>query len=678
MNKTLLQTITTVAFFVSLLTQTFAQTITIDGKKGGKLFDGIGAVSGGGATSVLLKDYPEPQRSQILDLLFKPQFGASMSALYVEVPGDGNSTQGSELSHMHSRNDLNYSRGYEWWIINEAKKRNNAITLDGCAWGAPGWVGNNNFASQDMADYYVKWIQGLKSVYGWNMDAIGYRNEKGVDENWIKTFKKTLISNGLNKIKIHAFDNWNKQKWDWIKDMKTDPELKNAVDIVSNHTIDENPAPDSIKQLLTDLGKPLWNSEEHVYKKGFDCEISLVNVFNRNYINSGVTKIMSWYLVTSFYPAESFYDVTAINASSPWSGNYTVNPALWAYAHYGQFVKLGWKYLDGACGNLSQKGTYVTLTSGKDYSTIIETKGAATEQMLTLNITGGLSAGKVTVWKSDSLAQFIKQADISPVNGAYTIKLAPNAIYTVSTTTGQQKGTISTIPAAKGFPFPYYETFDHYSDAKSWGYLPHYTADIDGGFELVNSPDGKGKSLRQVISEKAISWAPEWMPYTIIGDTSWRDYEVSANISLDNGGWAGVMGRISNTGSGYGCNPKGYYMRLYTDGKCELYSSNQKKNGDPGILLASGKVPATQNGKWYNVKLQFSGTKITGFVDDKQVLTVTNTTYKAGLAGLVTGGDSQVRNTALFDDLLINTVNGEKPKPTLFVQDAHPIYRASK
>ena len=58
-----------------------AQTITLDGAAGGKRFDGIGVVDGGGATSVLLKDYPEPQRSRILDLVYKPHFGASVSAL---------------------------------------------------------------------------------------------------------------------------------------------------------------------------------------------------------------------------------------------------------------------------------------------------------------------------------------------------------------------------------------------------------------------------------------------------------------------------------------------------------------------------------------------------------------------------------------------------------------------
>src|SRR5690349_12044080 len=105
------------------------QRIELQGDAGGKRFDGIGIVDGGGATSVLLKDYPEPQRSQILDLMYKPKFGASVSALLVEIPGDGNSTQGSMPSHMHSRNDLDYTRGYTWWVMQEAKKRNPALTL---------------------------------------------------------------------------------------------------------------------------------------------------------------------------------------------------------------------------------------------------------------------------------------------------------------------------------------------------------------------------------------------------------------------------------------------------------------------------------------------------------------------------------------------------------------------
>ena len=49
--------------------------IHIDPTIKGRQFGGIGAISGGGATSRLLVDYPEPQRTQILDYMFKPFAG---------------------------------------------------------------------------------------------------------------------------------------------------------------------------------------------------------------------------------------------------------------------------------------------------------------------------------------------------------------------------------------------------------------------------------------------------------------------------------------------------------------------------------------------------------------------------------------------------------------------------
>jgi glycosyl hydrolase family 59 len=42
-------------------------TISVDGSKGGRTFDGIGAISGGGGNSRLLTDYPAAQQKQILD-----------------------------------------------------------------------------------------------------------------------------------------------------------------------------------------------------------------------------------------------------------------------------------------------------------------------------------------------------------------------------------------------------------------------------------------------------------------------------------------------------------------------------------------------------------------------------------------------------------------------------------
>src|SRR5579872_3611941 len=103
--------------------------IKIDGSSTGRVFEGIGGVSAG-ASSRLLIDYPEPQRSQILDYLFKPGYGAALQRLKVEIGGDVNSTDGSEPSFMRTPTDRNSRRGYEWWLMIEAHKRNPNIILE--------------------------------------------------------------------------------------------------------------------------------------------------------------------------------------------------------------------------------------------------------------------------------------------------------------------------------------------------------------------------------------------------------------------------------------------------------------------------------------------------------------------------------------------------------------------
>lgn len=57
--------------------------IALDLSASGPVLGGIGAISGGGATSRLLIDYPEPQRTQLLDMMFKPMAGAALQVLKV-------------------------------------------------------------------------------------------------------------------------------------------------------------------------------------------------------------------------------------------------------------------------------------------------------------------------------------------------------------------------------------------------------------------------------------------------------------------------------------------------------------------------------------------------------------------------------------------------------------------
>ena len=167
-----------------------------------------------------------------------------------------------------------------------------------------------------------------------------------------------------------------------------------------------------------------------------------------------MTKTVIWALIDSYYDNLPWPGCGMMTANTPWSGHYEVQPEVWAAAHTTQFAQPGWKYLDGpACGLLPGGGSYVTLksTNGTDYSVILETVDAKQPQPITLELSGGLSAGDVHVWRTNPQEQFVHLKTVRPAAGRLAITLDPGAIYTLSTTTGQRKGT-PPVPPAKPFP----------------------------------------------------------------------------------------------------------------------------------------------------------------------------------------------------------------------------------
>ena len=88
-----------------------AYDVTAEGGLGLE-WEGVGAISGGGATTKLLLDYDPVVASDILDYMFLPDFGLGLQMLKVEIGGDTDATEGAESSHMHTAADPgNYNRG---------------------------------------------------------------------------------------------------------------------------------------------------------------------------------------------------------------------------------------------------------------------------------------------------------------------------------------------------------------------------------------------------------------------------------------------------------------------------------------------------------------------------------------------------------------------------------------
>jgi len=641
-------------FFCSLatpLTHAQLKTIVIDGSSKGKIFDGIGALSAG-ASSRLLIDYQEPYRSQILDYLFKPGYGAALQHLKVEIGGDVNSTDGSEPSHIRTPTDHDYTRGYEWWLIHEARKRNPQIILDTLPWGAPGWIGHGNVYSPDMARYVADFLENAKKQYGLDIAYTGIWNEKQFDAEYVKELHRVLSERHI-ATKIVCCDQYPGAgfgQWSIVNAMLDDPVLKAAVDVIGVHyslVEGKYTTPDSAR----DLGKPLWSSEDQP-NSGAGPILSrewaiggrmLAKLYNLNYIEGGFTKTEIWSPITSYYDILAAPNSGLMYANTPWSGYYNVQGAIWATAHTTQFAQPGWQYLDWSSSRMPEQGSYVSLKSPnkKDWSIVLETIDAKQSQQVAFEIKGGLSRATVHIWETNSEKSFEHVADVTPQHNKFQYEVDPNSVYSLTTTTGQGKG-IAQPPAPGPFPNPYIDNFESTELQRA----PRFLSDQNGAFEVRPCLQREGRCLEQLIVDKPTPWGPQPDPFTLAGDTGWSDYQLACDVLMVNGPVT-LIGRIDSADvfqDGSAIWPSGYVFSVHSDGAWTLSSAAYKVLSR---TLATGKMMLSVD-KWYRMVLKFHGQQITASIDGNQIADVTDSAHDRGMFAIGAGW-----NRAQFDNLAV-------------------------
>lgn len=620
--------------------------IVIDAKQTGFRFDGVGAISAG-ASSRLLYDYPKRERDQILDYLFKPGYGAAMQLLKIEIGGDMNATDGSEASHERDSGVINCDRGYEWWLINEAKKRNPNIKLIGLAWGAPGWV--KNFWSKATISYIMDWLECAKSK-GIAIDYVGGWNERGWNADWY-----IALDSALNKkfphIKIIAADDFD-DPWAIASEMVRNAALKQAVDVVGVHEAC-GWRTDYTKCASTSdarsLGKPMWNSEHSSLSHDVGA-IPLARAMNRMYIQGKITGNMCWSLVSAWYSSLPIADTGPLLAEWPWSGYYEVGKSIWVYAHTAQFTQPGWYYLDSACGFLASGASYVTLQSPdkNDFTTIIEAIDAKAPQLVNFTTKGKYSDKVIHVWESnlksdDPKDYFNRVRDVEPGTGLMQLELKPGYLYTISTTTGQHKGAAQPV-SDKGqqMSLPFEEDFESYEK----GRLARYFSDVNGAFEVAPCKGGRGGSCyRQMVTQQPVTWIDKGMPaVTVLGDPRWwGDYKVGVDILLEQKGYVELLGRVS---AQKGLSVTGYHLRVSSEGEWQLYSEDFNKKDS---TLLTGKVAFNIN-EWHHIALEMRGDQIGVVIDGHHAGTAKDGKYITGQIGLLVSPWQQ----AEFDNLSID------------------------
>jgi len=632
--------------------------VLLDGNSPGRIFDGLGAASAG-ASSRLLIDYPEPQRSQILDYLFKPGYGAALQHLKVEIGADVNSTDGSEPSHMRSATDHDSTRGYEWWLMVEAHKRNPKIVLDILPWGGPGWVGattngKTTLYTPAMASYVADFIKTARKDYGLDIAYAGVWNEKVFDVAYVKELHRRFLAEHLTT-RIVCCDEYSGQgtgQWAIADAILKDPELNAAIDVIGVHYPRGKDGTVTTTEAARQTGKPLWSSEDQpndgggpiLHREWAIGGRILAHFYNQNYLQGSITSTDIWSPITSYYDNLAAPNSGLMYANTPWSGHYDVQSTIWVTAHTTQFAQPGWQYLQSASGLMPHHGSYVSLRSPdkKNWSIVLETIDATAAQTVSFRLAGGLVAPEVHIWETNGSRMFELVATIKPVDGSFTYTFDPDSLYSLTTTTGQGKGSAQPPPAA-AFPLPYADDFEN----TPLTHTPRYLADQDGAFEVRPCVGHSGQCLEQVISTLPVPWSPVPLPFTLTGDSAWADYTVAADVRLLTDAPAALMGRIDSADvfkDSHALWPSAYVLQLKPDGVWELSSAQYKK---PTVSLASGSTSLDPS-QWHRLELRFHATTVTAVLDGRPLASVEDSTHTHGMFALGSGW-----NHVQFDNLTV-------------------------
>jgi O-glycosyl hydrolase len=632
---------------------TAEQVIKLDPNGPGRVYDGVGAISA--SSSLLLYDYPEPQRSQMLDYLFKPNYGASLDIFKFEIGGDTNSTTFAEPSHEREPGQIDCHRGIEWWMAKEAKARNPQIKLYGLMWGAPGWFKNGRLWGDDHVQYLMTWL-GCAKENGLHIDYLGGGNERGNPPPPVSFYVALhkALAKDYPDIKIVASDEHSPPNyWRIATEMLADPNGPAAISILGEHDVCHWRSLYQHCDASADArasGKPLWNSEQSTQDAAAGAE-PLARAMNRNYIEASLTGNINWSIVAGYYGNTNTGGQGLIVAETPWNGAFQVSKSLWVDAHTTQFVRPGWRYLDLASTYLTNGASFVTLYSPStgDYTVVIESTDATTDETVRFVPEKKLSATPASLWVTDlssaKPADWFVDEGAQTGHGGVTVTITPHHLYTISTVKGQHRngpvevalaGQNHVARAARYLPLPFHEDFEHVDATRR----ARFFEDQAGAFEAAPCEHGRsGTCYRQVVRMQPVLWHDGGKsPSTLVGDPEWwGDYAVATDAMLEEPGYIELIGRVEQ----YNQNLiSGYHLRITDSGEWELYSDDSPENTlGNGMMSAQTKLAAGKAafgvGKWHRVALSFKGDEIAADLDGRELLRVKDTRHTTGMVGLL-------------------------------------------
>ncbi|MBQ8787585.1 MAG: glycosyl hydrolase family 59 [Oscillospiraceae bacterium] len=681
--------------------------VTVDGNTtnmgAGTVYRGLGVITGNNSSRLLMDYKSENPESywEIMNLLFKKDYGAGLTHVKIELGTDVNSSSGTEPSIMRSADEeADVTRGAGFMFAADALSINHDITIDLLRWGEPQWV-TKAFEESTEAGHAAryKWYKAALDkaydTYGikfTHISADANEAEK-VDTEWIVYLANALENEtderyNYGAIKIVASDEIG--SWNISKEMMANEELRNAVDVLGEHY--NTWADNNAKTLNKVYGKEIWYTEgiastniaklavtsNGVGINGTNGALDVCNRIINGYCNGKMTMYEYQPAVAAYYSGAKYFPKSLINAQNPWSGYYEADCGIWTSAHFTMFIENGWRYIDSACYGDGKEAhaisettnNYMTVTDVEtDDYTIVICNDSDKQRNYTFTLENMSKANApIYVWETrgpdkgqaydENYFKHIATYQPAEADGKYhySIEVKPYSIVTV--TTLNKTADVSVYNCKyKDIPLGinYSDNFE-YSDEflSARGCAPLYTTDYGGAFE-VSELEGN-KVLMQMINadNKPTDWryrsTPK--PITSLGDDRWSNYSAEIDFKLasdasDNYVSFGVRYLTAELDSWSAEN--GNSLKINPDGHWEL-----RKNAS---TVMNGTISDFDSTSWHTVKITAAGVNVTASVDGVVIAEYADETVPAN-SGRVSIGSGLYNN--IFDNLKITPVDGYK------------------
>jgi hypothetical protein len=431
-------------------------------------------------------------------------------------------------------------------------------------------VGNGSFFSDDNIEYQTQFLVGARSRHGVEIDYLGVWNERSWGSAaYLKKLRASLDAHGFSRTKVVGADDPFTVPPQEIAALQKDAAFSAIVPIVGSHYPCDRDPPTALWDLRP--AKTFWANEDFStlggdWNGGSCWGRSLL----QNYVKLNATSTVSWSTIWSVPEPYRYFGNGLMYAFEPWSGNYSVPPAVWTTAHVTQFAAPGWHFLDGdGAGLLPNGGSWTAMVppaagkSGRaaeengrrtvdratadDVSLVIEklegaclrcSVPATAAETVTFQLAGPLAGVEnLALWLTNSTHSFIQLADV-PIGqgGMFSVHVPRDTMLTLSTTTGQRKGTSAGVPSYSPHPFPYEEDYDttplHHPGV--------FHADNGGSFEVVPSSSSglglsdHGRELLQAspLYPAGTAWAGDYDPITSLGASDWSNFDCSVRVQI--------------------------------------------------------------------------------------------------------------------------------------------------